>query len=92
MAYFSPSDNVQAELVDALKHHFPEFHKSESEIKSEAERFYKTIEYSKNQSTVSAFVTYMQGQKSWTYVFEYRKKSPPNQREFFWYCVRKNGD
>lgn len=92
MEYFSTSEKMQAELVDALECRFPEFHKKESEIKLEAERVIRTIEYSKNKSIVGASVNFLQGQKRWGSVFEYRKKSPPNQREFYWYCVRDTRD
>ena len=85
MSDFSPSEKVKAELVVVLKRRYPELHQEESEIKSEAERVYLSIDYPKRHC---ASVNFIQGQKSWPADFEYREKSPPNNREFHWYCLR----
>ncbi len=92
MGDYSPSEKVEAEFEDALKRCYPEFHKNESEITSEAEKVIRVIQYSKSKSIIGASVKFFQGQKNWSAVFEYDKKSQPNQRESCWYCVRDWND
>lgn len=88
MENFDPSERIQVELDVELKRRYPNFHKEENEIKSESERTYRVINHSKKNSVIQASIEFYQGQKNFSAVFEYRTKSQPNGREFYWFCVR----
>jgi hypothetical protein len=96
---YSPAEDVQTQLEDLLRSHYPEFYTTEKieEVKEVGEKLsvakiYISIKYSKNNFIVDALVTFSQSGKESIAIFEYRKKKPPNKLKFYWYCVKDWND